>query len=74
MVTVDEGRVKEATRSERRAVGTKREPGIFMVNTDIYLLTKEIFNFTEGAQSIPHDLNNMLEKSKNVNALETKGA
>jgi len=73
VVTVDEGVVKEATRSERRAVGTSKEPGIFMVNTGIYALTKEIFNFTEGAQSIPHALNNMLEKGKKINALETKG-
>lgn len=73
VVTVDDGVVKEAMRSERRTITTNREPGIFMVNTGIYVFTKEIFNFTDGELSLPIVLNKMLEKGKKINALETKG-
>jgi glucose-1-phosphate thymidylyltransferase len=74
VIKVDErGVVKEAMRSERRVIGPSREPGTFMVNTGIYIFTKEILDFIEGEQSIPVALNKMIVKGKEIKALETKG-
>jgi len=74
VITVDEeGVIKEAMRSERRAVGTSRETGIFMVNTGIYAFAKEIFSFIKDEQSIPVALNKMLVKGREIKAVETKG-
>ncbi len=74
VITVNlEGSVTEAMRSERRAIGTSRETGMFMVNTGIYAFTKNIFNFLKGEQNIPVALNKMLANGRQLKALETKG-
>jgi len=73
VVMVDKGVVKEAMRHERRAIGYNQEPGIFMVNTGIYAFSREIFDFIEDEQILPAVLSNMINKGKEINALETKG-
>ena len=50
-----------------------KEAGSNIVNTGIYLFTREIFNYTESVLDIPDALNNMIAEGHTIKALETDG-
>ncbi len=65
VVTVDDGMVKDVVEKPEEAKSN-------VVNTGIYVFSKEIFAFIEPELDIPVALNNMLARGYPVNAMETK--
>ncbi len=73
IVTIHDGKIDNCILSERRAVPTLVEKGIFTIDTRIYALDRHVFAFLEGAPSIYSALCKMIDKGSSVAAVETQG-
>ncbi|MCK5577131.1 MAG: NTP transferase domain-containing protein [Dehalococcoidales bacterium] len=71
VVTIENGMIKEATRPERRVSTQSREPGIQIVNTGIYCLSRAILDYLKDEPSIPAALNSVIADGGKIRALET---
>jgi UDP-N-acetylglucosamine diphosphorylase/glucosamine-1-phosphate N-acetyltransferase len=65
VVTVDSGMLKDIVEKPEEAKSN-------IVNTGIYIFTKEAFAFIEPELDIPAALNNMLAQGYHISAMETK--
>jgi glucose-1-phosphate thymidylyltransferase len=50
-----------------------KEAGSNLVNTGIYIFTRDVFKYTESVLDIPDALNNMIADGYSIKALETEG-
>jgi UDP-N-acetylglucosamine diphosphorylase / glucose-1-phosphate thymidylyltransferase / UDP-N-acetylgalactosamine diphosphorylase / glucosamine-1-phosphate N-acetyltransferase / galactosamine-1-phosphate N-acetyltransferase len=50
-----------------------KEAGSNLVNTGIYIFTRDVFKYTESVLDIPDALNNMITDGYSIKALETEG-
>jgi len=66
VVTIENGLVKDIVEKPKEAKSN-------IVNTGIYALTTEIFNFIEAELDIPNALNSIIAQGYPVNVLETDG-
>lgn len=66
VVTIEEGIVKNI-------IEKPKEAGSNIINTGIYALTAEFFNFIEAELDIPDVLNRMIARGNHLNVQETEG-
>jgi UDP-N-acetylglucosamine diphosphorylase/glucosamine-1-phosphate N-acetyltransferase len=66
VVNIEEGEVQNIIEKPKEATSN-------LVNTGIYVFTKNVFKFMEGVLDIPDVLNSMLTEGYTINALETEG-
>ena len=74
VVRVENNLLKEASLKERRASGPSLTAGRHCVNTGIYSVNSDIFDFIDSELDIPDVLNKLLVGGKSISAVETEGA